>query len=59
MIIIVLWLVFTGLAWGIGNSKGRPGAGFAYGALLGIIGIICTLCMRSRGELDRMHAERR
>ena len=59
MTILVVWAIFTALAWVIGNNKGRPGAGFLYGALLGLIGVICTLCMRSRGELDRMHAERR
>jgi hypothetical protein len=47
-ILIVAALICGLIAQTIGRSKGRPGAGFALGFLLGIIGIgIIALCSKT------------
>jgi hypothetical protein len=46
MTFIVIWIVSSILGVMIGSSKGRGGAGFALGFLLGPLGVIITLFMK-------------
>ena len=46
MTFIVIWIVSTILGVMIGSSKGRGGAGFALGFLLGPLGVIITLFLK-------------
>jgi hypothetical protein len=51
---ILLWWLFCGLIGGaIGATKGRAGAGILWGALLGPIGIIISLCLTNQKTLDK------
>lgn len=44
--LLVIWLIAIVLATIIGANKGRAGAGFLLGTLLGLIGVIIIACMR-------------
>ena len=44
--LILIWGAFALLSSIIGASKGRGGEGFALGLLLGLIGVIITLCLK-------------
>jgi hypothetical protein len=46
MTVIVIWIVSSILGVMIGSSKGRGGAGFALGFLLGPLGVIIVLFLK-------------
>lgn len=46
MTFIVIWIASSILGVMIGSSKGRSGAGFALGFLLGPLGVIITLFLK-------------
>jgi hypothetical protein len=56
MIFVITWLVCAFVGWRIGSSKGRAGAGFTLGLLLGVIGIIVIAVMRPRPEFAQQRS---
>lgn len=57
--VAILAALFGLIGVAVGNSKGRPAAGFAYGALLGPIGLIIAAMMpKSAAMVERETRER-
>jgi hypothetical protein len=49
---VITWAVCALVGWAIGNSKGRPTAGFFLGLLLGLIGLVIIAVMRPTPEYE-------
>lgn len=50
MTFIIIWIVSAVLGAMIGGSKGRGGAGFALGFLIGPLGVLITLFLKPNNE---------
>lgn len=54
---ILLWIAFTIIGTAIGHNKGRAGEGALLGFVLGPIGILIALCLKSQKELEERNTK--
>lgn len=55
IVFVAFWLICGLIGWYIGDTKGRPGDGFALGVLLGPIGIIVIAAMGRSAKKEAEH----